>query len=92
MTDLIEISANDIIKEAKIENPDYCDEKYIVYISQNDSINKVHINTNYTMHKSRVNLCIHYDRSLCNSLEEYNTLSLEYIEHQAYFSWMDGAR
>ena len=28
----------------------------------------------------------------CDTLEEYNKLFIEYIEEQAYGSWMDGAR
>ena len=35
---------------------------------------------------------MHYDRELCDTIEEYQNLSQEYIESQAYGSWMDGAR
>jgi hypothetical protein len=32
-----------------------------------------------------------YDRILCNSLEEYNKLTQEQIEMEAYQAWMTGA-
>ena len=32
-----------------------------------------------------------YDRILCNSLEEYNNLTQEQIEMEAYQAWMTGA-
>ena len=33
-----------------------------------------------------------YDRTLCNSLEEYKNLTQEQIEMEAYQAWMTGAR
>lgn len=87
MRDFIEISADNIIKESRIG-----DKQYIVYISPAHFKEKIRINTYYLPQGTKVRLCTHYDRRLCNSLEEYHSLSPEYIESQAYGSWMDGAR
>ncbi len=46
----------------------------------------------YLLQGEKVRLCTHYDRGLCDTLEEYDRLPIEYIEEQAYGSWMDGAR
>lgn len=91
MKDFIEISADNIIKESKTQIPRYCDKQYIIYIDPNNSHYKIRINT-YYLKGTTVSLCIHYDRGLCNTIEEYNRLPIEYIESQAYGSWMDGAR
>ena len=32
-----------------------------------------------------------YDRTLCNSLEEYKSITKEEIEMEAYQAWMTGA-
>lgn len=36
VSDFMEIPAENIIKEFRTENPDYCDRQYIVYISPDD--------------------------------------------------------
>lgn len=92
MKDFIEISADNIIKEAKTEDSRFCDKQYIIYIDPNHSHRKIRVNTYYLPKGTKVSLCIYYDRGLCNTMEEYNRLPIEYIESQAYGSWMDGAR
>ena len=92
VSDFVEIPAENVIKESRTENPDYCDKQYIVYISPGDSRKKIRVNTDYLPQGEKVRLCTHYDRGLCNTLEEYNRLPVGYIEEQAYGSWMDGAR
>jgi len=99
MKDFIEISVDNIIKESKTKTPGYCDKQYIVYISPNDRHRKIHVNTYFyrvksffSLQKIKIRLCIYYDRALCETLEEYHRLPVEYIEKQAYCSWMDGAR
>jgi hypothetical protein len=92
MNDFIEISIDNIIKESITENPDYCNKQYIIYINPNNSHKKIRINTYYLPQETKIKLCMHYDRGLCDTIEEYQSLSQEYIESQAYGSWMDGAR
>ena len=84
----IDISTDNIIKESITEIPGYCDKKYIVYISPYDTAKKIRINTYFLQQRTKVKLCIYYDRGLCDTLEEYNNLPIEYIESQAYGSWM----
>ena len=76
----------------KTQNPNYCDKQYIVYISPGDPRKKIRVNTYYLPQEEKVRICTHYDRGLCDTLEEYEKLPIEYIEEQAYGSWMDGAR
>ena len=92
MGDFIEISADNIIKESRTEKPDRCDKQYIVYLSPDDSHAKIRVNTYYRLQGKTVSLCTYYDRGLCDTLEEYNRLPVDYVERQAYNSWMDGAR
>ncbi len=92
VSDYIEIPADNIIKESKTKPPGYCGKQYIVYISPGDARKKIRVNTHYLPQEEKVRLCIHYDRGLYDTLEEYNKLPIEYIEEQAYGSWMDGAR
>lgn len=92
MKSFFEIPTDNIIKESITENPDYCYKKYIVYISSDDSQHKIHVNTDFLIQGIKARLCIHYDRRLCDTLEEYNSMSTEHIERQVYDSWMDGAR
>ena len=88
----VEIPSDNIIKESKTETPGYCDKQYIVYINPDDPRKKIRVNTDYSLRGEKVRICTHYDRGLCDTLEEYNKLPIEYIEGQAYGSWMDGAR
>lgn len=89
-SDFIEIPVGNIIKESKTEK--YWDKQYIIYISPGDPREKIRVNTYYIPQGEKVCICTHYDRGLCNTLEEYDKLSVEYIEEQVYGSWMDGAR
>lgn len=92
VSDYIEIPDDSIIKESRTENPGYCDKQYIVYISPDDPRKKIRVNTYYLPQGEKVRICTHYDRGLCDTLEEYHKLPITYIEEQAYGSWMDGAR
>ena len=56
------------------------------------TVEKIRVNTYYLPQEEKVRICTHYDRGLCDTLEEYEKLPIEYIEEQAYGSWMDGAR
>ncbi len=88
ISSFIEIPISQIIKESQTETPSYCDKKYMIY----DSGEKIHINACHSFQGEKARLCIHYDRKLCDTLEEYNHMPVEYIEAQAYGAWMDGAR
>ncbi len=88
--DYIEIPVGNIIKESITKDPRWCDLKYIIYINPKDS--KILVNTDYEMKGNKVGLCIPYTRKLCDTLEEYKNLSIEYIESEAYGSYMDAAR
>ena len=92
VVDFIEIPVENIIKESRIETPEYCDKNYIIYSSPGDARMKIRVNTYYLLQGKKVRLCTHYDRGLCDTLEEYNRLPEEYIRKQVYCSWMDGAR
>lgn len=55
--------------------------------------NEIRINTDFQEKPDgRLKCCLHYDRMLCRTMEEYRKLTIEEIESQAYGSWMDGAR
>ena len=92
MGDFTEISVDNIIKESRTEKPGRCDKQYIVYLNPDDSHEKIRVNTYYRLQGKTVSLCTYYDRGLCDTLEEYNRLSVDYVERQAYNSWMDGAK
>lgn len=90
--DYMEIPAGNVIKESRTKIPGFCDKPYIVYIYPGESRMKIHINTDFSPQGKKVRLCTHYDRGLCETLEEYKSLPIDRIENQAYGSWMDGAR
>lgn len=92
MGDFIKLSSDNIIKESETTIPKYCNKKYIIYKDPHRSKQKIRINTEYNMEGDVVRLCRYYDRALCDEIEELQKLSLDYIESQAYNSWMDGAR
>jgi len=58
---------------------------YIVYLNPEDK--KIHVNAHFYGSQC----CMYYDRILCNTLEELETLSESEIQNQAYNAWMDGA-
>ncbi len=61
---------------------------YIVYCL-NQSVN---VNTYYkNVGKDLYDCCAYYDRKLCRTVSEFQKMSKERIEAQAYNSWMDGA-
>ena len=90
--DYMEIPAGNVIKESRTKIPGFCDKPYIVYIYPGESRMKIHIHTDFSPQGKKVRLCTHYDRGLCETLEEYKSLPIDRIENQAYGSWMAGAR
>lgn len=92
MNDFIKISLDKVIKEGQTTVSGYCDKKYVVYYNEKDKRQKIHINTYYFVKNNVIELCRYYDRWLCDTIEDYNKLDVNYIESQAYGSWMDGAR
>ena len=88
----LEIPAGDILKEGKKAIPGFFDIPYIIYVRPGDPRKRIRINTRYLPRGDSVRLDVHYDRGLCDTLEEYRRLSREAIEEQAYGAWMDGAR
>lgn len=83
--DFFEIGSGSIIDRGA----DRSGHDYIVYCSGNGS---VRVNTYFTNKNDNYSCCVFYDRKLCDNIEDYNDLSAEYIESQAYGSYMDGAR
>lgn len=92
MRNYIEIPADNVIMESKQEYDGIMDIPYIIYLSPDDVRWKIRINTYYLPQGATVKICVHYDRGLCKTMEEYNCLPISYIEEQAYGAWMDGAR
>lgn len=92
MGNYIDVPVNSIIKESRTTKPGYCDKKYVIYVNPKASGRKIRVNTDYYKNENVLKLCRYYDRGLCNTIEEYENLTLEDIESQAYGSWMDGAR
>lgn len=89
MGDFFKIKLEDIIISGVTHNP-YSKHEYIVYIDKN---NLIRVNTDYREIETGIyNCCKHYDRPLCNSIDEFRALTILDIERQAYNSWMDGAR
>lgn len=82
-----EISAADIIKKGRTAGFGGVD--YIIYIG---SDKRVHINGDYRTEGKKSFIGIHYDRRLCDTLDEYRSLDPDKIESQAYGAYMDGAR
>ncbi|MDE6781060.1 MAG: hypothetical protein K2J40_06345 [Ruminococcus sp.] len=63
--------------------------EYIVYCING----RVNVNTSYTMTGNGVyRCCIYYNRKLCDTISEFERMSIDKIESQAYGSYMDGAR
>ena len=91
MSDFIEIPIENIIVESQTTTPGFCNTKYVVYFDESNPKNKVRVNTHYFANGNTMSLCKYYDRGLCNTVEEYKTLDISYIESQAYGAWMDGA-
>lgn len=85
MNALFEISAGSVIDRGTAHNG----QEYIVYISGDGS---VRVNTYFTPKDGVYSCCVYYDRKLCGKAEEYPELTAEYVESQAYGSFMDGAR
>lgn len=55
--------------------------------------NEIRVNTDFQEKQNGIlKCCLHYDRMLCRTIEEYRKLTIEEIESQAYGSWWDGAR
>lgn len=97
MKDFIDVPVSNVLKESVTEIPKYCDKPYIVYRNPNHRNKKIRVNTYFYRIKfpflpPKMRLCIYYDRGLCDTLDEYHCLPIEYIEREAYGSWMDGAR
>lgn len=92
MSDFIEISKDQVIVESQTTTPGYCDRVYLIYYNEKEKRQKIRINTYYYETNGMIKLCKHYDRGLCDTMEEYYNLSADYIESQAYGSYMDGAR
>lgn len=102
MKDFIDIPVSSILKESVTKIPKYCHKPYIVYRNSNHCNKKIRVNTYFYRIKfpflgekflpEKMRLCVYYDRGLCDTFEEYNCLLIEYIEREAYGSWMDGAR
>lgn len=90
--DYIKLPIENIIKESQTTNKNYCDKRYVVYENKKDFRQKIRVNTYYLKNGDEIKLSRYYDRGLCDTIEEYENLDLEYIEEQAYGSWMDGAR
>ncbi len=88
-SDFIKVSTENILKEGQTIISKYCDKKYVIYINKDS---KIYINTYYTKKGNVLDLCTYYNRLLCNTIDEYEKLDLQYIESQAYGSYMDGAR
>ena len=44
-----------------------------------NSHKKIRINTYYLPQETKIKLYMHYDRELCDTIEEYQSLSQEYI-------------
>lgn len=88
----IEIEKENIILEG-ITHEQYGEQWFIIYIDENDKRNRIHVNTDYWETEEGIYKChASYDRSLCNTIEEYREMTIWEIERQAYGSWMDGAR
>lgn len=65
--------------------------KYIVYLDP--STQEIRINTEFRSDEADTySCCKYYDRMLCRTIEEFNEITMQRIESQAYSSWMDGAR
>lgn len=64
---------------------------YIVYL--HEETQSIHVNAFYQNgKKGGYRCCSHYDRWLCDTVEQYLSLTMQEIESQAYGAWMDGAR
>ena len=88
----IEIRHEDILLKGTTFEP-WGKYKFIVYINENDSRQKIRVNTNYYEIGKGVYCCSsNYDRGLCDTIEELRKFPIERIEIQAYGSYMDGAR
>lgn len=92
MSGYIEIPADGILRESKVEFAGWHDIPYIIYIAPDEPRYKIWISTKYSREGKKVRLCVHYNRALCRTLEEYNGFPTEYVEGEVYGSWMDGAR
>lgn len=92
MNDYIEIFNEAVLKESQTTKPGFCDTKYIIYLNPASPGQKIRVNTYYRSTGDKISLCQYYDRGLCDTMDEYWHLTLDYIENQAYGAWMDGAR
>ncbi len=92
MSDFIKIPIENVIREGQTVTSGYCDKKYVIYFNKKGKGKKARINTYFLVENNMIELCKYYDRGLCDTIEDYHKLDIDYIERQAYGSWMDGAR
>lgn len=89
----IEIEKENIILEGitQVQLDEHHEYRFIIYV--NDKCDCIHVNTDYWETEKGIYKChTSYDRSLCNTIEEYRKMTIWEIESQVYGSWMDGAR
>lgn len=88
----IEITNATVLKEGQTTKPEYCGVRYVIYVSMENMGQKIRINARFIPRGDKITIDRHYDRALCDTMDEYRRLSLDYIECQAYGAWMDGAK
>ncbi len=92
MSEQKRIPSSSVILESVTTDEKYCCKNYVIYLDSGSSGNKIRINTEYKSNGDTVLINRFYDRGLCDSVEELESMDLKSIESQAYGSWMDGAR
>ncbi len=95
MNDYIELPVKNILKESRTTKPGLCNIRYVVYFDPSRAGKAVHVNTDYKIQGNIIKMNKYYDRSLCETPEQFKLLEKtrgDYIEGQAYNSYMDGAR
>ncbi len=80
------IPSSAVIRESVTTDEKYCCKKYIIYLDSRSSDKKIRINTEYKSIGDAVLINKFYDRGLCDSAEELESMDLKAIESQVYGS------
>lgn len=85
------IAEEDVLRESVTQTPGYAGKHYLIYVDTTQPEYKIRVNTYFTRTDGKIELLNSYDCGLCFDLTEYQKLSDNDIEKQAYNCWMTGA-
>lgn len=71
------IPSSAVIRESVTTDEKYCCKNYIIYLDNKSSGKKIRVNTEYKSNGDTVLINKYYDRGLCDSVEELESMDLK---------------